>query len=166
MHGATKWSVMGQSFVGSKIVLMTKFDPHAVWELVEQEGVNTVMITGDAMGKPLIESLNDPGTNHDLSSLFAVVSSTALFSAPVKDQFFARLPNIMITDAVGSSEGGNNGLSVISAGNTAMRSGPTVQVLGQTEVLDEDLNPVEPGSGVVGQIARSGDIPQGTTTTR
>jgi acyl-CoA synthetase (AMP-forming)/AMP-acid ligase II len=161
MHGATQWSVMGQSFVGSKIVLMAKFDPHDVWDLVEKEGVNTVMITGDAMGKPLIESLDDPGTNHDLSSLFAVVSSAALFSAPVKDQFFARLPHIMITDAIGSSEGGNNGLSVISAGNTAMRSGPTVSVLGQTEVLDENLNPVEPGSGTVGKIARSGDIPQG-----
>jgi acyl-CoA synthetase (AMP-forming)/AMP-acid ligase II len=161
MHGATQWAVMGQSFVGSKIVLMAKFDPHQVWELVEHEKVNSVMITGDAMGKPLIESLDDPGSDHDLSSLFAVVSSAALFSAPVKDQFFARLPSIIITDAIGSSEGGNNGLSVISAGNTAMRSGPTVHVLGQTEVLDEDLIPVKPGSGVIGKIARSGDIPQG-----
>ena len=28
-------------------------------------------------------------------------------------------------------------------------------------VFDEDLNPVEPGSGVIGKIARSGDIPMG-----
>jgi acyl-CoA synthetase (AMP-forming)/AMP-acid ligase II len=161
MHGATQWSVMGQSFVGSKIVLMAKFDPHTVWDLVEAEGVNTIMITGDAMGKPLIESLDDAGTHHDLSSLFAVVSSAALFSSPVKDQFFARLPNIMITDAVGSSEGGNNGMTVVTAGNTAMKSGPTVHLLGATVVFDEDLNPVEPGSGVIGKIARSGDIPQG-----
>ena len=27
MHGATQWCVMGQSFVGSKIVLMAKFEP-------------------------------------------------------------------------------------------------------------------------------------------
>jgi len=161
MHGATQWCVMGQSFVGSKIVLMAKFDPHEVWHLVETEGVNTVMITGDAMGKPLIESLGDAGTSHDLSTLFAVVSSAALFSAPVKDQFFARLPNIMITDAIGSSEGGNNGMTMVSAGNTAMKSGPTVHLLGETVVFDEDLNPVEPGSGVIGKIARSGDIPQG-----
>jgi len=161
MHGATQWAVMGRSFVGSKVVLMAKFDPHEVWDLVEKEGVNSIMITGDAMGKPLIESLDDPGFDHDLSSLFAVVSSAALFSAPVKDQFFARLPHIMITDAVGSSEGGNNGMTVVSAGNTAMKSGPTVQVLGQSVVLDEELNPVEPGSGVIGKIARSGDIPQG-----
>jgi acyl-CoA synthetase (AMP-forming)/AMP-acid ligase II len=161
MHGATQWGVMGRSFVGGKIVLMAKFDPHEVWDLVEKEGVNSIMITGDAMGKPLIESLDDPGTAHDLSSLFSVVSSAALFSAPVKDQFFARLPNIVITDAVGSSEGGNNGLSVISAGNTAMKSGPTVSVMGQTVVLDENFDPVEPGSGVIGKIARAGDIPVG-----
>jgi acyl-CoA synthetase (AMP-forming)/AMP-acid ligase II len=111
MHGATQWAVMGRSFVGSKIVLMAKFDPHEVWDLVEKEGINSLMITGDAMGKPLIESLDDPGTHHDLSSLFAVVSSAALFSSPVKDEFFHHLPNIMITDAIGSSETGNNGMS-------------------------------------------------------
>jgi acyl-CoA synthetase (AMP-forming)/AMP-acid ligase II len=161
MHGATQWAVMGRSFVGSKIVLMAKFDPHEVWDLVEKEGVNSIMITGDAMGKPLIESLDDAGTTHDLSSLYAVVSSAALFSAPVKDQFFARLPNIMITDAIGSSETGNNGMSLVTPGHTAMKSGPTVQVIGQSVVLDENLDPVEPGSGVIGKIARTGDIPLG-----
>src|ERR1700722_7542213 len=161
MHGATQWCVMGQSFVGSKIVLMAKFDPHAVWRLVGEARVNSVMITGDAMGKPLIESLDDVGTDHDLSSLLAVVSSAALFSAPVKDQFFAALPNLVITDAIGSSEGGNNGMTVVTAGNTAMKSGPTVHLLGATVVFDENLEPVEPGSGVTGKIARSGDIPLG-----
>ena len=161
MHGATQWCVMGQSFVGSKIVLMAKFDPHEVWRLVEREKVNSVMITGDAMGKPLVESLGDPGAEYDLSSLLAVVSSAALFSAPVKDEFFAQLPNLVITDAIGSSEGGNNGMTVVTAGNTAMKSGPTVHLLGQTVVFDENLELVEPGSGVIGKIARSGDIPQG-----
>jgi acyl-CoA synthetase (AMP-forming)/AMP-acid ligase II len=165
MHGATQWCVMGQSFVGSKIVLMAKFEPHEVWRLVDQERVNSVMITGDAMGKPLIESLADPDSDpehqHELSSLMAVVSSAALFSAPVKDQFFEHLPNIVITDAIGSSEGGNNGMTVVTAGNTAMKSGPTVSLLGQTVVFDENLELVEPGSGVIGKIARSGDIPLG-----
>ena len=165
MHGATQWCVMGQSFVGSKIVLMAKFDPHQVWDLVETEKVNSVMITGDAMGKPLIESLDDVGTRHDLSSLLAVVSSAALFSAPVKDEFFAHLPNLVITDAIGSSEGGNNGLTVVTPGHTAMKSGPTVRLLGQTVVFDEDFNPVEPGSGVIGKIAARATSPRATTTT-
>jgi 3-oxocholest-4-en-26-oate---CoA ligase len=161
MHGATQWAVMGQSFVGSKIVLVARFDPHEVWRLVERERVNSLMVTGDAMAKPLVEALDDPGAGYDLSSLVAVVSSAALFSAPVKDQFFAHLPDILITDAIGSSESGNNGLTVIGKGNTAMKSGPTVHVLGETVVLDEQLRPVEPGSGVIGRIARSGDIPLG-----
>jgi acyl-CoA synthetase (AMP-forming)/AMP-acid ligase II len=162
MHGATQWAVMGQSFVGSKIVLMAKFDPDAVWRLVGQEGVNSVMITGDAMGKPLVEQLDAPeAEGYDLSSLLAVVSSAALFSAPVKDQFFERLPSLVITDAIGSSEGGNNGMTVVTAGNTAMKSGPTVHLLGETVVFDEDLELVAPGSGVIGKIARSGDIPVG-----
>ncbi|HEY1826425.1 MAG TPA: acyl-CoA synthetase [Acidimicrobiales bacterium] len=161
MHGATQWCVMGQSFVGAKIVLMAKFDPAEVWRLVGAEKVNSVMITGDAMGKPLIETLRDSDEEFDLSTLLAVVSSAALFSAPVKDEFFTQLPNLVITDAIGSSEGGNNGMTVITAGNTAMKSGPTVHLLGATVVFDEDLNEVEPGSGVIGKIARSGDIPIG-----
>jgi 3-oxocholest-4-en-26-oate---CoA ligase len=161
MHGATQWCVLGQSFVGAKIVLMARFDSAEVWRLVENEKVNSVMITGDAMGKPLIETLRDGGVDYDLTSLLAVVSSAALFSAPVKDEFFTQLPTIVITDAIGSSEGGNNGMTVVTAGNTAMKSGPTVHLLGQTVVFDEEFNEVVPGSGVIGKIARSGDIPQG-----
>ena len=161
MHGATQWSVMGQSFVGNRTILVPKFDPHTVWRLVESEKANSVMITGDAMGKPLIEALDDPDLSYDLSSLLAVTSSAALFSAPVKDAFFEHFPNLVIVDAVGSSESGNNGMATMGKGDTAMKSGPTVTVLGNTVVFDEDMKPVVPGSGVIGKIARSGDIPVG-----
>jgi acyl-CoA synthetase (AMP-forming)/AMP-acid ligase II len=161
MHGATQWSIMGQSFVGNRTILVPKFDPHEVWKLVETEGANSIMITGDAMGKPLVEALDDPGANYDLSSLLAITSSAALFSAPVKDEFFKHLPNIHIVDAIGSSESGNNGMVTMDKDNTAMKSGPTVSVLGNTVVFDEDMKLVEPGSGVIGKIARYGDIPVG-----
>jgi 3-oxocholest-4-en-26-oate---CoA ligase len=161
MHGASQWAVMGQSFVGNKILLVPRFDPHEVWRLIETERVNMVMITGDAMGKPLIEALDDPGISYDLSSLIGLTSSAALFSPAVKDNFFRQFPNLIMTDAVGSSESGNNGLSVVQPGATAMKSGPTVTSLGQTVVLDDELEPVKPGSGVIGKIARSGDIPVG-----
>jgi len=74
---ATQWSVMSQSFIGSKVVLVDKFDPAATWRLVGAERVNTVMVTGDAMAKPLVEVLDEPGHGFDLSSLLAVVSSAA-----------------------------------------------------------------------------------------
>jgi acyl-CoA synthetase (AMP-forming)/AMP-acid ligase II len=161
MHGATQWCIMGQSFVGNRTILVPKFDPHEVWGLVASEKANSVMITGDAMGKPLIEALDEPGADYDLSSLLAVTSSAALFSAPVKDEFFRHLPNLVIVDAIGSSESGNNGMATMTKGGTAMKSGPTVRVLGDTVVFDEDMRPVVPGSGTIGKIARTGDIPVG-----
>ena len=161
MHGATQWSVLGRSFVGDRIVLTARFDAERVWETVESEKVNSVMVTGDAMAKPLVEVLDRRIGEFDFSNLFAVVSSAALFSAPVKDRYFVHLPNIMITDAIGSSESGNNGMTMVTKDTTAMKSGPTVSRLGDTVVFDEALVQVEPGSGAIGKIARSGDIPVG-----
>jgi acyl-CoA synthetase (AMP-forming)/AMP-acid ligase II len=161
MHGATQWAVMGQSFTGNRIVLVAKFDPHEVWEMIGREHVNMVMITGDAMGKPLIEALDEPGTSYDLSSLIGFTSTAALFSPSVKDEFFRHFPNLIMTDAIGSSESGNNGITHVKPGATAMRSGPTVTSLGETVVFDDTLNLVPPGSGVIGKIARSGNIPVG-----
>ena len=78
----------------------------------------------------------------------------------MKDEFFRHLPNLVIIDAIGSSESGNNGMATMTKGGTAMKSGPTVSVLGDTVVFDEDLKPVEPGSGVIGKIARIGRHPR------
>jgi acyl-CoA synthetase (AMP-forming)/AMP-acid ligase II len=161
MHGASQWAVMGQSFVGNRIALMAKFDPLDAWRTVERERINMVMITGDAMGKPMIEALDEPGVEYDLSSLIGITSTAALFSPAVKDEFFRHFPNLVMTDAIGSSEAGNNGISMIRPGGTAMRSGPTVSSTGGTVVFDENLELVKPGSGVIGKIARRGDIPIG-----
>ncbi len=162
MHGATQWAVMGQSFLGNKVVLMGQFDPHEVWRLVEAERANSVMMTGDAMARPLVEALADePSSGRDLSSLLSLSSTAAIFSPSLKDQFLDRFPNIVLTDAVGSSEGGANGLVVVKRGETAMRGGPTVAPVSGTVVLDDELRPVAPGSGTIGRVARSGDIPVG-----
>ena len=160
MHGATQWAVMGQSFVGNKVVLLAHFDPHEVWRLVEEEKVNAIMITGDAMGRPLIEALDDePSKGRDLSSILSLSSTAAVFSPSVKDQFLDRFPDLVMTDAIGSSEGGANGITVVERGKTAMQGGPTVTPVSGTAVLDDDLRPVEPGSGIIGRVARSGHIP-------
>ncbi len=159
MHGASQWAVMGQSFLGNKVVLMGKFDPVVVWRLVEDEKINSIMITGDAMGRPLIEALNAPDAKWDTSSVLALSSSAATFSPSIKDEFFRHFPNLVMIDAVGSSEGGNNGMVMVQPGQTDMKGGPTVSRLGNTVVLDEDGRPLEPGCGKIGKIARAGDIP-------
>jgi acyl-CoA synthetase (AMP-forming)/AMP-acid ligase II len=159
MHGATQWGVMGGAFRGARIVLMARFDPGRVWELVEQEGVNMVMITGDAMARPMIDSLEDPAQTFDLSSLFAIGSTAALFSPALKDRFMELLPSVVLTDAIGSSESGSNGYSIIEKGKTAMKGGPTVRAVRDSVVLDEDLREVAAGSGIAGKVARKGNIP-------
>ena len=161
MHGATQWAVMGQSFGGGKVVLCARFDAAATWRTVGDERVMSMMITGDAMGRPLVEALDAPGADYDTSSLFSLSSSAATFSPVVKDRFFEHFPDLIMVDAIGSSEGGNNGMAIVDKANTAMAGGPSVAPLGGSVVLDEDLRPVEPGSGVIGKVARSGDIPVG-----
>jgi acyl-CoA synthetase (AMP-forming)/AMP-acid ligase II len=161
MHGASQWSVMGGSFQGSKVVLVPRFDPREVWRLVGAERVNLLFITGDAMARPLIEALDEAGASYDTSSLFAMASTAALFSPSLKDAFLERFPNLVVSDAFGASETGGNGHTVVKKGSTAMKGGPTVNVVSGTVVLDEELNEVAPGSGIVGKVARRGFIPLG-----
>ena len=161
MHGATQWAVMGMSFHANRVILMAKFDPHEVWHLVEEEKINTIMITGDAMGRPMVEALDTGADKYDTSSLFALTSSAAIFSASVKDDFFEHFPNLIMVDAIGSSESGSNGMMIVKPGETAMEGGPRVTAFSDTIVFDEDFKLVEPRSGQVGKIARGGHVPIG-----
>src|SRR5579885_3585297 len=95
MHGACQWGMLGMLFQGNTVMLTPKFDPHVVWAAVEREKANSLMITGDAMGRPLIEALEEDPGRYDTSSILAVSSSAALFSAPVKDRFFAAFPALV-----------------------------------------------------------------------
>jgi acyl-CoA synthetase (AMP-forming)/AMP-acid ligase II len=80
----------------------------------------------------------------------------------VKDRFLEHLPNLLIVDAIGSSETGSNGMMHVGKGNTAMKGGlPTVDPGRDAVVLDDDLRPLEPGTGVVGKLARRGNVPLG-----
>jgi acyl-CoA synthetase (AMP-forming)/AMP-acid ligase II len=89
-----------------------------------------------------------------------VASSAAVFSPAVKDRFLARFPNLILVDAIGSTETGSNGMATVQPG-TEMRGGPTVQPGRDAAVVDEDLREVEPGSGTIGRLARKGNIPLG-----
>ena len=161
MHGASQWSVMRGAFEGGKIVLVSRFRPEEVWARVGAERVNMIMITGDAMARPLVDALNAPGAAFDTSSLFALGSTAAIFSPSVKDDFLRLFPNLVVSDAIGSSETGMNGITSVQPGKTGMKGGPTVTPQPDTVVLDDELNELPPGSGQVGRLARKGNIPVG-----
>ncbi len=157
MHGAAQWGTINGLINGRTTVLTPKFDAHDVWRAVEKYRIPTLSITGDAMGRPLIEALDEGG--YDASSLAVVASTAAVFSATVKAQFHERFPNLVIADAVGSTETGYNGVRVIMAGGEEKPGLPTVRMGPDTVVLDDDMNIVQPGSGVVGRMARGGNVP-------
>ncbi|WP_078307901.1 MULTISPECIES: acyl-CoA synthetase [unclassified Mycobacterium] len=161
IHGATQAATFMALFQGRTTVLAPEFNPEEVWELIEKHKINMLFFAGDAIGRPLIDALDtETGRARDLSSLWVLASSAALFSQTVKERYLELLPNRVITDAIGASETGTGGLSTVTKGQMHP-GGPTVKISSTTTVLDEDGNPIEPGSGVRGLIAKSGHIPVG-----
>ncbi|MFC9432842.1 acyl-CoA synthetase [Nocardia sp. NPDC057030] len=164
IHGGSQTATFHSLFDGGKAVMLPEFSGHGVWQAIDRHKINLIFITGDAMARPMLDALiegnPETGQPYDLSSLYVMASSAALFSPALKDQFLELLPNRMISDSIGSSETGFGGLSIVAKG-VNHTGGPRVKIDGSTEVLDEDGNPVRPGSGVVGILARRGHIPLG-----
>ncbi|MGO4616835.1 acyl-CoA synthetase [Nocardia sp. 2YAB30] len=164
IHGGAQWATFHSLFGGGKAVMISEFSGHAVWQAIDKHKINLIFITGDAMARPMLDALiegnPETGQPYDLSSLYVMASSAALFSPALKDQFLELLPNRMISDSIGSSETGFGGLSIVAKGATHT-GGPRVKIDASTDVLDDDGNPVQPGSGVVGILARRGHIPLG-----
>ncbi|MFN8035528.1 MAG: acyl-CoA synthetase [Acidimicrobiia bacterium] len=159
MHGAALWVGMMTLYGGNKLVLTGahRLDPHAVWKTVEEERVASISLVGDAMARPLVEVLAEEGVHYDLSNLFAVGSGGAMLSTAVKAKIAELLPNVMIVDSLGASETGYQG----TFSGTDADGRPRFAMGDHTTVLDETGVPVEPGSEVVGRLARSGYVPLG-----
>jgi acyl-CoA synthetase (AMP-forming)/AMP-acid ligase II len=163
IHGATQSATWMALFSGQTTVLVPEFNADEVWRTIHDHKVNLLFFTGDAMARPLLDALRaarDKGEDHDLSSLFLLASTAALFSTSIKEKLLELLPNRVITDSIGSSETGFGGTSIVAKGEHHM-GGPRVTIDHRTVVLDEDGNEVKPGSGVRGVIAKKGNIPVG-----
>jgi len=158
IHGATQSATWMALFTGGTVLLSPEFDADAVWRAIEEHKVNLLFFTGDAMARPLLDALE--GSERDLSSLFLLSSTAALFSPSLKERFLELLPNRVITDSIGSSETGFGGTSVVAKGQSG-GGGPRVTIDKRTVVLDDDGSEVVPGSGVRGILAKRGNIPVG-----
>jgi fatty-acyl-CoA synthase len=158
MHGNAQWAMWNAFMMGGTTVLYTlhHFDPDRLLRMVGEEGIVSTALVGDAMLRPLCETLAaaPPGT-YDTSSLMVIGSGGAMLSATVKADLAAQLPGAMIMDRFGSSEAGAQG--AVEVGD----SGPKFVMSEDTAVLDDDLRPLAPGDGRIGHLARSGRIPLG-----
>ena len=159
IHGATQSAMWMSIFSGQTTVLAPEFNADEVWRTIHHHNVNLLFFTGDAMARPLLDALTKDN-DYDVSSLFLLASTAALFSPSIKEKLLELLPNRVITDSIGSSETGFGGTSIVTAG-APHSGGPRVTIDHRTVVLDEDGNEVQPGSGVRGFIAKKGNIPVG-----
>jgi len=155
IHGAAQLGTLIAMMQGAKAVLVPKFDAREVWRVASRERVLSLSMVGDAMARPLAEALKE---GFDLQGFAIVSSAGAILSQAVKDELKAHLPNLHIIDAFGSSETGSQGAD---AGGVQKEGGIRFKMNASTAVLDDDMRPIEPGSGKVGRIALKGHIPLG-----
>ncbi|WP_173086053.1 acyl-CoA synthetase [Phytohabitans rumicis] len=156
IHGNAQWAALAAMFGGDTVVLVPQFDPAEIWRVIERRKVNVVVLIGDAMARPMIETYL--AGEYDASSLFAISSSAALFSPAVKQQYVDAFPAVMITDSIGASEVGFAGIGLVT-GDGEKADGPRVMPGPNIIVVDDHGQKAPPG--VVGRLARGGHIPLG-----
>lgn len=115
------------------------------------------VIVGDAFARPLLRAL-DAGAG-SIASLRTMISSGTMWSPEVKAGLLGHNPALVTVDAFSSSESLGMGAAI----QTSANAGAATKFMRDEEtlVLDENLRPVEPGSGVMGRVARGGLIPRG-----
>src|SRR6202007_2927242 len=103
IHGATQSATWMSILSGQTTLLAPEFNADEVWRMIHDHKVNLFFLTGDAMARPLLDALTEDN-DYDLSSLFLLASTAALFSPSIKEKLLELLPNRVITDSIGSSE--------------------------------------------------------------
>ncbi|GGF23995.1 AMP-binding protein [Williamsia phyllosphaerae] len=167
IHVSGLMPTLGALFSGNTVIFEPRFDAGRVWEVVETCRPAIMVITGDAMGRPLIDELEGrvaAGRAVDVSSLLAVSSGAALFSPALKARLLGLAPTVAISDSIGSSETGFGGIRVYSAADTSFATadhagGPRVPAGRGATVIDDDGAPLTgPGEG---WFAKTGYLPIG-----
>lgn len=164
MHGTGMWlgAMLAHDAGGVCVTLPSRsFDTHELWATVARERATTVTIVGDPFAKPMLAALDaaaEQGEPYDTSTLSFIVSSGVMFAAENKEALIDRVPQVVIVDAIGSSEGGM-GLQLTAKG-LPVHTGRFSQ-MPTTKVFTEDGREVVPGSGEAGLVAAGGNVPIG-----
>jgi len=162
MHGTGMWiGAMMPHCVGGTVALLTgrKFEADELLEMVERERVNTAVIVGDAFARPIADALDAArrsGRNYDTSSLTRMTSSGVMWTMEVKNRLLDHMPQAMLVDAMGSTEGG----MATSVTTREMRAETAKFAMNPTtKVFDDDDVEVLPGDGRTGKVANGGLTP-------
>ncbi|MEE2877997.1 MAG: AMP-binding protein, partial [Pseudomonadota bacterium] len=160
MHGAGLLAVLTTFSNGGHVIVTDNngpFDADQHWRLVEEHKADALAIVGDAFAKPLLQALEQ--NRYNLESLRLIGSSGVMWSTPVKKKLIQHIPQVKLFDSLGSSEAMGLGASMMDKNGASQTARFTLGA--NCAVFDEDNNPVLPGSGKSGFLARSGPMPRG-----
>ncbi len=164
MHGTGLWlGACIHHFAGGHVVTLTSrsLDADEMLAAMQHHHVTHNTIVGDSFSKPIIAAIDaaiERGEPYDTTDLKMMLSSGVMWTTEVKQALLDRIPQVILLDAIGSSEGsmGNQITMRGLASETAkFAMNPT------TKVFKEDDTEVAPGSDEVGMVAAGGMIPIG-----
>ncbi len=161
MHGTGLFTAINTLAGGGRVVLLEgrHFDAVEMARTIDDHEVNVVVIVGDPFARPLVRALRAEPQRFTLSSVFAFLSSGAMWSEEIKIALLEHQPSMMLVDAFSSSEALGMGSSVSSGKGTQKTArfalGTDVRVVG------ENGQDVIPGSDEVGKLMLGGRIPLG-----
>ncbi|WP_280247287.1 acyl-CoA synthetase [Nocardia abscessus] len=156
IHAAAMMPTFTALWSGNTVILESRFDAERIWRTVAQQRPQVMVITGDAMARPLIEAYRREPV--DASSLLAIASGAALLSQSVKNTLLELFSWAVVSDSIGSSETGFGGIGFAQKHDDPAR-GPRVQTGRGAVVVDDDGRRVAPGSE--GWLAKTGNVPIG-----
>ncbi len=164
MHGTGIWlgGFIPQLAGGVVVSLVSRsLDADELLRTVQQRRATNITIVGDTFAKPIINAIdaaNAAGTPYDTSSLKLINSSGVMWTAEVKEQLLDRIQQVVLLDAIGSSEGAM-GMAIsmrgLPAATAKFTQSPT------TKVFTDDDREVQPGSDEIGMVAAGGNVPLG-----
>ncbi len=163
IHGTSQFASLIMMFGGGKVVVVPgrSYDPALCLKAVGDHGVNVIVLVGDAMCRPFVDELKANSDKYDVDTLFVVTSQGAILSRSIQADLSEVMPNAMILNNFGASETGHQGRALPDMSGGAKDSRIKFMMNEHTKVLDDDGQPIEPGSDKIGMLARSGRIPQG-----
>ncbi len=160
MHGTGLFSAVTTLTRGGAVMVTraASFDPEAVIAAIAQHKAGGVIIVGDAFARPLLDVLRATRGRYDVTSVISMLSSGMMWSPDVKAGLLEFMPDAILADSFGASEGTGLGISIVT------RDLPPAEArfdVVSTKVLRDDMTEVTPGSGEVGRVAKFGNLPLG-----
>ncbi|NNE11747.1 MAG: AMP-binding protein, partial [Ilumatobacter sp.] len=164
MHGTGLWlGAFIHHLAGGHVVTLTSrsLDADEMLTAMQEHHVTHNTIVGDSFSKPIIAAIDaaiERREPYDTSDLKMMLSSGVMWTTEVKEALLDRIPQAILLDAIGSSEG-SMGNQVTMRGMPSETAKFTMNPT--TKVFKDDDTEVTPGSDEIGMVAAGGLVPIG-----